>query len=168
MRSLHTTTGEQPPLLVTRESLCVGVKTQHRQKQINEQILKKNNNTLTPSSSQHDQPTSIQAMNHQKHLATFTSSKEQNSPKVSERLHQLTLLGHLCSPLPCFSLAAQMSGPALYTTSFWSPWTGETGSDAPPTRPHTPLLLPPLLPTSQTINSSTSHSLLIPIPQHPA
>lgn len=88
MRSPHTPTGEQPPLLITRESLCVGVKTQHRQKQINEQILKKKH--LDPIF-QHDQPTSIQAMNRQQHLATFTSSKEQNSPKVSERLHQLTL-----------------------------------------------------------------------------
>ena len=149
MRSLHTTTGEQPPLLVTRESLCVGVKTQQRQKQINEQILKKKQQHLDPIF----QPAWLAYLytGHEP-LETLGNFHFLKRTKLSQGLWAFTstdsLLGHLCSPLPCFSLAAQMSGPALYTTSFWSPWTGETGSDAPPTRPHTPLLLPPLLPTS--------------------
>ena len=124
MRSPHTTTGEQPPLLVTRESLCAGMKIQHRQKQINEQIFKKKKR-LDPIF-QHDQPTSAQAMNHQQHLATFPSSKEQNSLKVFELLHQLTLCSDTSVLCPVFHqlhrLLVSLYIPLLLVPLDWRDW----------------------------------------------
>ena len=116
MRSPHTTTGEQPPLLVTRESLCAGMKIQHRQKQINEQIFKKKK-TPWP----HLPAWLAYLCTGHEPLATLGNFPFLKRTKLSQGLWAFTstdsLLGHLCS-LSRFSLAAQTSGLTLYTTSF--------------------------------------------------
>ena len=145
MRSPHTTTGEQPPLLVTRESLCAGMKIQHRQKQINEQIFKKKN-ALTPSSSM----TSLPLHRPWTISNTWQLSLPQKNKTLSRSLS--FYINWLSARTPLFSVPFFTSCTDFWSHFiyhfFWCPWTGETGSDSPPMCPHTPLLLPPLLPTS--------------------